>query len=77
MAKFEVISKYADAGLTEPVRKTKYSAGYDLCAAEDIIIPSNFLDEIITLLPFPKTKYLTFMQGIQHKPKILSIITNA
>lgn len=39
MAKFEVVSKYADADLVEPVRKTKYSAGYDLCAAEDIIIP--------------------------------------
>jgi dUTP pyrophosphatase len=39
MARFEVVSKYADAGLVEPVRKTKYSAGYDLCAAEDIIIP--------------------------------------
>lgn len=39
MARFEVVSKYADAGLTEPVRKTKYSAGYDLAAAEDIIIP--------------------------------------
>lgn len=42
MAKFEVISKYADAGLAEPIRKTKYSAGYDLCAAEDIIIPPYF-----------------------------------
>ena len=39
MAKFEVISKYANAALIEPVRKTKYSAGYDLCAAEDTIIP--------------------------------------
>lgn len=39
MARFEVVSKYANAGLAEPVRKTKYSAGYDLCAAEDIIIP--------------------------------------
>ena len=40
MAKFEVVSKYADAGLALPVRKTKDSAGYDLCAAEDIVIPS-------------------------------------
>ena len=40
MAKFEVVSKYADAGLALPVRKTKDSAGYDLCAAEDTVIPS-------------------------------------
>lgn len=40
MAKFEVVSKYADAGLALPVRKTQNSAGYDLAAAEDIVIPS-------------------------------------
>jgi dUTP pyrophosphatase len=40
MAKFEVVSKYADCGLALPERKTKYSAGYDLAAAEDIVIPS-------------------------------------
>lgn len=39
MAKFEVVSKYVDCGLTLPERKTKYSAGYDMVAAEDIIIP--------------------------------------
>lgn len=40
MAKFEVVSKYVDSGLALPVRKTKDSAGYDLCAAEDTVIPS-------------------------------------
>ena len=39
MAKFEVISKYANAGLALPVRKTEFSAGYDMVAAEDTIIP--------------------------------------
>lgn len=43
MAKFEVVSKYKDQGLALPERKTRYSAGYDLAAAEDIIIPS-YLD---------------------------------
>ena len=38
--RFEVISKYADAGLNIPVRKTKGSAGYDFEVAEDTIIPS-------------------------------------
>ena len=41
--KFEIVSKYADAGLNLPVRKTKASAGYDFQVAEDIIIPS-YLD---------------------------------
>lgn len=38
--KFEIVSKYADAGLSVPVRKTKGSAGYDFQVAEDIVIPS-------------------------------------
>lgn len=38
--KFEVVSKYKDAGLALPVRKTAGSAGYDFEVAEDIIIPS-------------------------------------
>lgn len=40
-AKFEVISKYADAGLPLPVRKTAESAGYDFVVAEDTIVPSH------------------------------------
>ena len=40
MAKFEVVSKYADAELAMPIRKTGKSAGYDLVAAEDYVIPS-------------------------------------
>lgn len=37
--KFEIVSKYADAGLNLPVRKTAKSAGYDFEVAEDIVIP--------------------------------------
>ena len=39
MNKFEKISLYKDIDLVEPVRKTKKSAGYDMAAAEDIVIP--------------------------------------
>ena len=42
MAIFEKVSKYADADLAMPVRKTSLSAGYDLVAADDYIIPSVF-----------------------------------
>ena len=47
--KFEIVSKYADAGLSLPVRKTKASAGYDFQVAEDTVIPSYFklMDKII------------------------------
>ena len=42
MAKFEKVSRYADKEIVMPVRKTSQSAGYDLVAAEDYIIPSVF-----------------------------------
>ena len=49
---FEVVSKYADAGLELPMRKTEYSAGYDLIAAEDTVIPSyyNMMEETLDRL---------------------------
>ena len=37
---FEIAKGFENAGINIPVRKTKYSAGYDIEAAEDIIIPS-------------------------------------
>lgn len=39
MAKFEIVSKYADCGVKLPERKTADSAGYDCYVAEDIIVP--------------------------------------
>lgn len=42
MAKFEFVEKYKNCGLSLPVRKTSQSAGYDLVAAEDTVIPSYF-----------------------------------
>ncbi len=37
---FEVVKGYEGCGINLPVRKTKYSAGYDIEAAEDTVIPS-------------------------------------
>ena len=37
---FEVAKGFEDKGINLPIRKTKYSAGYDVEAAEDVIIPS-------------------------------------
>ena len=38
--KFEVAKGFENKGINLPIRKTKYSAGYDIEAAEDVIIPS-------------------------------------
>jgi dUTP pyrophosphatase len=37
---FEIAKGFEEKGINLPVRKTKYSAGYDVEAAEDMIIPS-------------------------------------
>lgn len=37
---FEIAKGFEDKGINLPVRKTKYSAGYDIEAAEDVIVPS-------------------------------------
>ena len=38
MAKFEVVSDYSSENIALPVRKTAQSAGYDIAAAQDMII---------------------------------------
>lgn len=44
---FEIVSKYADAGLELPKRGTANSAGYDIAVAEDTILPAYALQEKI------------------------------
>lgn len=60
---FEIVSKYADEGLELPVRKTEFSAGYDLVAAADIVIPSmyNMMEETLENLAVEigKDQYLS------------------
>lgn len=56
-AKFEVVSKYKNAGLALPVRKTANSAGYDLAVAEDIII-------------YPYQNYMNLLIGRKEENRI-------
>ena len=37
---FKVAKGFEDKNINLPIRKTKYSAGYDIEAAEDIVVPS-------------------------------------
>ncbi|MBR6504904.1 MAG: dUTP diphosphatase [Clostridia bacterium] len=37
---FEIAKGFENKNINLPIRKTKYSAGYDMEAAEDIVIPS-------------------------------------
>ena len=40
MTKFEKVSRFADVDFAMPARKTLKAAGYDMVAAEDIVLPS-------------------------------------
>lgn len=56
---FEVAKGFENAGINMSVRKTKYSAGYDIEAAEDIVIPSFKKGDKPTLV---KTGLKAYMQ---------------
>ncbi len=56
---FEVAKGFEDKGINLPERKTKYSAGYDIEAAEDTIIPSFKKGAAPTLI---KTGIKAYMQ---------------
>ena len=80
MAIFEKISKYADADIAMPVRKTAQSAGYDMVAAEDYIIPSlwQMVAEAKELWPVADDEFVTmelmskFTKETGFKPTLVS-----
>ena len=80
MAIFEKVSKYADADITMPVRKTAQSAGYDMVAAEDYVIPSiwQMVPEAKELWPVEDDEYVTmdlmskFTKETGFKPTLVS-----
>ncbi len=48
---FEVVKGYENKNIHLPSRKTKYSAGYDVEAAEDVVITPFKLGDKPTLIP--------------------------
>ena len=53
MRRFEIAKGWENKGVKPPERKTKFAAGYDLCAAEDIVVPpyGADIDQKPTLIP--------------------------
>lgn len=45
---FEKISKYANVNFPMPVRKTKFSAGYDFCVPEDVTLEPGVMKLVPT-----------------------------
>ena len=60
---FEIAKGYEDKNINLPIRKTKYSAGYDVEAAEDIVIPSFKKGMAPTLV---KTGIKAYMQDDEY-----------
>ena len=56
---FEIAKVFENKDINLPVRKTKYSAGYDIEAAEDVVIPSFKKGMAPTLI---KTGIKAYMQ---------------
>ena len=56
---FEIAKGFENKGINLPIRKTKYSAGYDIEAAEDVTIPSFKKGMAPTLI---KTGIKAYMQ---------------
>ena len=56
---FEIAKGFENQGINLPIRKTKYSAGYDMEAAEDVTIPSFKKGMATTLV---KTGLKAYMQ---------------
>lgn len=56
---FEIAKGFEDKNINLPERKTKYSAGYDIEAAEDTIVPSIKKQNTPTLI---KTGLKAYMQ---------------
>ncbi len=55
---FEVVKGYEDKDIHIPIRKTKNSAGYDVEAAEDIILPKYYPGIKPTLIPTGLKAYM-------------------
>lgn len=80
MARFEIVNKYNAAGLELPIRKTSQSAGYDLAAAEDYVIPSvhNLFSDAKRILEVDNDEYLSldtmaqFTKTTKIKPTLIS-----
>lgn len=60
---FEIAKGFENHNIIMPVRKTKYSAGYDVCAAEDCVIPPFTFGSKPTLV---KTGIKAYMQNDEY-----------
>lgn len=76
---FEVVKGFEEKDIHLPIRKTKYSAGYDIEAAEDIVIPKYVDGMTPTLVPtglkvFMQEDEVLFLYNRSSNPKKRGIV---
>ena len=79
---FEVAKGFEQAGINMPVRKTKYSAGYDVEAAEDCVVPAFKAGQAPTLVKtgikayMPEDEYLMLCNRSSNPKKKGLVLSN-
>lgn len=79
---FEVAKGFEQAGINMPVRKTKYSAGYDVEAAEDCVVPAFKAGQTPTLVKtgikayMPEDEYLMLCNRSSNPKKKGLVLAN-
>ena len=80
---FEVAKGFEDKNINLPIRKTKYSAGYDIEAAEDCIIPAFKPGQAPTLVKtglkayMPEDEYLMLCNRSSNPKKKGLVMANS
>ena len=80
---FEVISEFKNMNINLPERKTAFSAGYDVEAAEDIVIPAFRLGQKPTLIKtgikayFPQNEVLLIVNRSSNPMKKGLVLANS
>ena len=79
---FEIAKGFEQAEINMPVRKTKYSAGYDVEAAEDCVIPAFKAGQVPTLVKtgikayMPEDEYLMLCNRSSNPKKKGLVLAN-
>lgn len=77
MARFEVVSRFADKDISLPVRKTAQSAGYDFQVAEDIIIQPYLyhvdrMKDAMPYMPYELSQMAEWTKELKARPRLVS-----
>lgn len=80
---FEIAKGFEESNINMPVRKTKYSAGYDIEAAEDIVVPAFKPGQAPTLIKtgikayMPKDEFLMLCNRSSNPKKKGLVLANS